>query len=339
MATILVTGAAGYLGTHTLVELLQTGHQVVAIDNFCNSKPAALERVRVLTGCTPIFHRVDIRDRENLAAVFEQHAIDAVIHFAALKAVGESVVQPLRYYQNNLSGTLTLLACMQQAGVRRIVFSSSATVYRDANGVPFKEDSPLGPSSPYGQTKLMMENIMRDLAVSEPGWHIALLRYFNPVGAHESGMIGEDPSGIPNNLMPFISQVAVGKRPELMIFGTDYDTVDGTGVRDYIHVVDLAQAHVKALELLHGEPETITLNLGAGRGYSVLQVVAAFSRACGMPIPYRVAERRSGDIAIFFADPAEAEKRMGWKVVRTLDDMCRDTWRWQQLNPDGYPDL
>jgi UDP-glucose 4-epimerase len=338
MSTILVTGAAGYLGTHTLLELFQAGHQVVAVDNYCNSKPEALRRVRALSGRDPVFYQIDVGDRAALDTVFRQHAIDAVIHFAALKSVSESVAQPLRYYQNNLSGTLTLLAAMQQAGVRRMVFSSSATVYRDANGAPFTEDSPLGPINPYGSSKLMMENIMRDLAASEAGWHIALLRYFNPVGAHESGMIGEDPCGIPNNLMPFISQVASGKLQELRVFGGDYPTPDGTGVRDYIHVVDLAQAHVKALGLLQGPPETITLNLGSGQGYSVLQMIQTFAAVSGRPIPYRISARRDGDIPSYYADPGEARRRLGWTTQRTLEDICRDSWRWQQNNPQGYPD-
>jgi UDP-glucose 4-epimerase len=339
MSTILVTGAAGYLGTHTLIELFNAGHQVVALDNFCNSKHVALKRVREISGREPVFYQVDVRDRAALDAIFRKHTIDAVIHFAALKAVGESVAQPLRYYENNLSGTLNLLAAMQQAEVRRIVFSSSATVYRDANGAALTENSPLGPTNPYGSSKLMMEMIMRDLAVSEPGWHIALLRYFNPVGSHESGLIGEDPCGIPNNLMPFISQVASGKLAELKVFGADYPTKDGTGVRDYIHVVDLSLAHVKALNLLACAPRTITLNLGTGQGYSVLQMIQTFSAVSGQPIPYKIAPRRNGDIACCYADPSAAEKLLDWKAVRSLEDMCRDSWRWQQNNPVGYPDL
>jgi UDP-glucose 4-epimerase len=338
MSTILVTGATGYIGSHTLLELFKAGHQVVALDNFCNSKPEVLHRIQALSGCTPVFHQVDVRDPQALAAVFAQHAIDAVIHFAALKSVGESVAQPLRYYQNNLTGTLNLLSCMQQAGVRRLVFSSSATVYQDASGVPLQEHFPLGPSNPYGNSKLMMENILRDLATSEPGWHLALLRYFNPVGAHESGQIGEDPNGTPNNLMPYISQVAVGKLAQLKVFGSDYPTVDGTGVRDYIHVVDLARAHVKALDQLQGPAETITLNLGTGCGYSVLEMIEAFSRISGRPIPYQLVERRPGDLASCYADPSAAEQRLGWKATHTLDDMCRDSWRWQQQNPNGYPE-
>jgi UDP-glucose 4-epimerase len=336
MSTILVTGGAGYIGSHTLLELIAAGHQPVVVDNFSNSKPESLRRVAQLAGCTVPCHEVDLLDREALHTVFRQHRIDAVIHFAALKAVGESVSQPLRYYHNNLTGTLNLLSCMQEAGVQKIVFSSSATVYADTGGKPITEDCPLGPTNPYGQTKLMTETILRDLAHSAPGWHIALLRYFNPVGAHQSGQIGEDPNGIPNNLLPFVSQVAVGKLPQLKVFGNDYPTPDGTGVRDYIHVVDLAQAHVKALALLAGAPKVHTLNLGTGRGYSVLEIVAAFERASQRPVPYQVVARRSGDIASCFADPALAERELGWKATRTLDDMCRDAWHWQQQNPNGY---
>jgi UDP-glucose 4-epimerase len=336
MSTILVTGAAGYLGTHTLVELFAAGHHVIAVDNFSNSHPEALRRVAGICGREAEFHLVDLLDKPALAKVFAAHDVDAVIHFAALKSVGESIRQPLRYYQNNLEGTLNLLECMRAAQVRRIVFSSSATVYRDASGQPLREDFPLGPINPYGQTKLMMETILRDIAASEPDWHIALLRYFNPVGAHESGLIGEDPNGLPNNLMPYISQVAVGKLPELQVFGNDYPTADGTGVRDYIHVVDLARAHVKALEQLYGDAEVLTLNLGTGRGYSVLEMIETFARVCGHAIPYRVVARRSGDLACCFADPGAAEQRLGWKAERTLEDMCRDGWRWQQKNPRGF---
>jgi UDP-glucose 4-epimerase len=336
--SILVTGAAGYLGTHTMLELLAAGHEVIALDNFYNSKPEALRRVATISGKETVFHQVDLLDKPALAQVFDRHSIDAVIHFAALKAVGESVSQPLRYYQNNLGGTLNLLECMRARNVHRIVFSSSATVYQDAAGRPLQEDFPLGPSNPYGQTKLMMETVLRDLAASEPGWHIALLRYFNPVGAHESGLIGEDPNGLPNNLMPFISQVATGRRAELQVFGNDYPTPDGTGVRDYIHVVDLARAHVKALDALQGEAEVMTLNLGTGRGYSVLEMIRTFERISGRPIPYRIVGRRSGDLACCFADPSLAQQRLGWKAERTLEDMCRDGWNWQQKNPNGYED-
>ncbi|SMF14146.1 UDP-glucose 4-epimerase GalE [Pseudogulbenkiania subflava] len=336
MATILVTGAAGYIGSHTCVELLAAGHEIVAIDNLCNSKREALKRVARISGKAPCFYQADIRDRAALTRVFREHDIDAVIHFAALKAVGESVALPLTYYHNNVAGTLCLLECMREAGVRRLVFSSSATVYGDPHTVPIREDFPLGPSNPYGHSKLMMEQVLRDVAASEPGWQITLLRYFNPVGAHESGLIGEDPNGIPNNLMPYISQVAVGKLEALSVFGNDYPTPDGTGVRDYIHVVDLAVAHSRAVESAHDG--VLTLNLGTGRGYSVLELVAAFSRASGRDIPYRFAPRRAGDIACCYADPAQAEARLGWRASRDLAAMCRDSWRWQQQNPAGYPD-
>ncbi|TDR82743.1 UDP-glucose 4-epimerase GalE [Paludibacterium purpuratum] len=336
MSTILVTGGAGYIGSHTLLELIAAGHDPVVVDNFSNSKPEALKRVEQLAGKAVRHHEVDLLEREALQPLFRQYRFDAVIHFAALKAVGESVAQPLTYYHNNLTGTLNLLSCMQLAGVRNIVFSSSATVYRDNAGMPITEDCPLGPTNPYGQTKWMTEVFLRDLALSEAGWRVALLRYFNPVGAHVSGRIGEDPNGIPNNLLPFVSQVAVGKLPEVKVFGSDYPTPDGTGVRDYIHVVDLARAHVKALALMNGEPAVHTLNLGTGCGYSVLEIIAAFERASGRRIPYRIVERRSGDIASCHADPSSAERLLGWKAEHTLDDMCRDAWRWQQQNPNGY---
>jgi UDP-glucose 4-epimerase len=336
MSTILVTGAAGYIGTHTVIELLNIGHNVIALDNFCNSNPEALNRVNNICGKAPLFHHVDIRDRAALMAVFSQHSIDVVIHFAALKSVAESVSFPLRYYQNNIGGTLNLLSVMRDVGVRSIVFSSSATVYADANGAALTEDSPLGPSNPYGSSKLMMENIMRDLASSEPGWHIALLRYFNPVGAHESGQIGEAPCDIPNNLMPYICQVASGKLQELKVFGGDYPTPDGTGVRDFIHVVDLAKAHAKTIDLLNSCQEVITLNLGTGRGYSVLQLINAFSQSCGIAIPYEIVSRRQGDLACCYADPSKAEKLLKWKAEKNLEQMCSDSWHWQSNNPLGY---
>ncbi|HJV01504.1 MAG TPA: UDP-glucose 4-epimerase GalE [Burkholderiaceae bacterium] len=336
MATILVTGAAGYIGSHTCVELFAAGHDIVALDNLCNSKHEALRRVARISGREPRFYQADIRDREALTRVFREHDIDAVIHFAALKAVGESVAQPLTYYHNNVSGTLCLLDCMRAAGVRRLVFSSSAAVYGNLPTAPIREDFPLGPSNPYGHSKLMMEQVLRDVAASESGWQVTLLRYFNPVGAHESGLIGEDPNGLPNNLMPYISQVAVGKLEALNIFGNDYPTPDGTGVRDYIHVVDLAVAHARALET--GLDGVLTLNLGTGRGYSVLEMVAAFSRASGREIAYHFASRRPGDIACCYADPSQAEVTLGWHASRDLETMCRDSWRWQQLNPAGYPD-
>ncbi len=321
-----------------MVELFSAGHQVIAIDNLINSKLEALKRVEQISGHKIQFYHADIADKAVLQKIFSSHSIDGVIHFAALKSVSESISNPLRYYQNNVSGTLSLLESMQTAGVHCIVFSSSATVYKDAGGVALLEDCPLGPGNPYGQSKLMVENILRDVARSEVGWRVALLRYFNPVGAHESGMIGEDPNGVPNNLMPYISQVAVGNLAELKVYGDDYPTIDGTGVRDYIHVVDLAIAHVKALDIFTGEPEVVTLNLGTGQGYSVLQTIHAFSKACGRNIPYRIVERRSGDIACCYANPAAAEQRLGWKAERNLEEMCRDSWRWQQDNPSGYLD-
>lgn len=338
MATILVTGAAGYIGTHTCIELLAAGHDVVAIDNFCNSKPEALRRVARIAGRAPVFHEADVQDRAALDAVFAAHRIDAVIHFAALKSVGESVEQPLRYYRNNITGTLVLLESMQAAGVTRIVFSSSATVYGEPASVPIREDFPIGTiTNPYGRSKRMMEEILEDVVQADPDWRVALLRYFNPAGAHESGLIGEDPNGLPNNLMPFISQVAVGKREALSVFGNDYPTADGTGVRDYLHVVDLAIAHVRAIDALERQTGVLTVNLGTGRGYSVLDMIRAFETASGRAIPYRIMPRRSGDIACCYADPQKAAQVLDWRATRTLEDMCRDSWRWQQGNPDGYP--
>ncbi|CUA86610.1 UDP-glucose-4-epimerase GalE [Gulbenkiania indica] len=336
MKKILVTGAAGYIGSHTTLTLLKAGYDVVAVDNFCNSKPASLERVARLAGREAELHRADIRDRTAMDAILAAHDVDAVIHFAALKAVGESVEKPLLYYENNVAGTLVLLEAMRAAGVRRLVFSSSATVYGLTDRLPITEDTPLAPTNPYGRSKRMMEDILTDVAASEPGWQVALLRYFNPVGAHESGQIGEDPNGIPNNLMPFISQVAVGQRPELQVFGNDYPTPDGTGVRDYIHVMDLAEAHVAALAALP-DNGALPLNLGTGRGYSVLELVETFSRVSGRQVPYRIAPRRPGDVAACYADPAAAEARLGWKAQSDLETMCADTWRWQSQNPEGYP--
>lgn len=335
--TILVTGAAGYIGSHTCIELLNAGFSIVAVDNLCNSKYESLKRVEQLTGKSLTFLEVDIRDRNSLDSIFAKYAISGVIHFAALKSVGESVTQPLRYYENNVVGTLTLLDAMRQANVRRIVFSSSATVYGDPETVPIREDFPIGMiTNPYGRSKRMMEEILEDIAKAEDGWQIGLLRYFNPVGAHSSGRIGEDPNGLPNNLMPYISQVAVGKLEKLNIFGNDYPTHDGTGVRDYIHVVDLATAHVKAIDALDSVDGVLTLNLGTGQGYSVLDIVNTFSRVSGKPIPYIIAERRTGDIACCYADPNKAQSILGWQATRSLEDMCRDTWRWQQNNPDGF---
>ena len=328
--TILVTGGAGYIGSHTCVELLAAGYDLVVIDNFCNSKPAVLERIEAISGRKLACHRADIRDRAALRAIFAAHPIDAVIHFAGLKAVGESVAQPLRYYDNNVSGSVALFEVMAEAGVRTLVFSSSATVYGDPHAVPIREDFPLSATNAYGRSKLMIEEILRDTARSDDAWRIALLRYFNPVGAHTSGLIGEDPNGIPNNLMPYISQVAVGQREELSVFGGDYPTVDGTGVRDYIHVVDLARGHLAALNALAKNPGVLTVNLGTGQGYSVLQVVEAFARASARPVPYRIVDRRPGDIAACYADPTLARELLGWQAERGLDAMCADAWRWQQ---------
>jgi UDP-glucose 4-epimerase len=336
---VLVTGGAGYIGSHTCLALLQKGHDVVVMDNLSNSKLEALSRVEALAGRKLAgFYSSDIRDRVAHGEVFGAHTFDAVIHFAALKAVGESVAQPLRYYENNVAGTLALVAAMNEAGVRRLVFSSSATVYGDPASVPITEDFPTAPTNPYGWSKWMTEQVLRDVAATDPSWHIALLRYFNPVGAHESGRIGEDPNGVPNNLMPYVSQVAVGRLAELQVFGDDYPTVDGTGVRDYIHVADLADGPVQALERISSLPGLTCLNLGNGRGYSVLEVIRSFELASGRPVPYRVVGRRPGDVAACWADPSRARDVIGWAPRRDLDDMCRDAWRWQLENPEGYPD-
>lgn len=337
MACVLVTGGAGYIGTHTCVALLEAGHRVVVVDNYCNSKPAALTRVEAIAGQSlAAVHEVDIRDRAGLERVFAAHAVDAVIHFAGLKAVGESVQQPMAYYDNNVSGTLCLTEVMARHGVKRMVFSSSATVYGDPHRVPIQEDFPTGPTNPYGRTKWMLEHILTDIAAADPLWHVALLRYFNPVGAHPSGAIGEDPNGIPNNLMPYVSQVAIGRLPRLQVFGDDYPTPDGTGVRDYIHVVDLARGHVRAVETLMDGQGVLTVNLGTGQGYSVLDVVKAFERASGRTIPYQIAPRRAGDIAQCFADPSHARTVLGWSAQLGLEQMCADAWRWQSGNPAGY---
>lgn len=333
---ILVTGGAGYIGSHTCLELLAAGCEVVVLDNLSNARQESLRRVAEITGQTPCFVRGDVRDESALRQVFAGHQIEAVIHFAGLKAVGESVEQPLRYYDNNVNGSLCLLRAMDAAGVRRLVFSSSATVYGDPHVVPIREDFLLSVTNPYGRSKLMVEDILRDLCLSDPRWQVALLRYFNPVGAHESGLIGEDPNGIPNNLMPFLSQVAIGKRPEVVVFGNDYPTPDGTGVRDYIHVVDLARGHLKALDALRNTQGALTINLGTGRGYSVLEMIKAFSLACGRELPYRIAARRPGDVAASYADPAYAAKVLGWRAERGIEQMCADSWRWQSRNPDGY---
>lgn len=335
MTSILVTGGAGYIGSHTVVELLAAGHEVTVIDNFCNSSPAVPERIERITGRKPVFVRADVRDRAALQSLFEARRYDAVIHFAGLKAVGESVAEPLRYYDNNVGGSLTLFEAMARAGVKTVVFSSSATVYGDPDSVPIREDAPVAPTNPYGRSKLMVEDILRETAAADAGWRVALLRYFNPVGAHVSGLIGEDPNGEPNNLMPYISQVAVGRRECLSVWGDDYPTPDGTGVRDYIHVVDLARGHLAALEHMPASG-VLTVNLGTGRGYSVLEVLRAFERASGRPVPYRIAARRPGDVAVCYADPALAAAKLGWRAEYDIDRMCADTWRWQSLNPQGY---
>lgn len=333
---IFVTGGAGYIGSHTVLELLQAGHSVTVVDNLSNSKEEALVRVRGLTEQPIAFHKVDLLDRARLRAIFAANSFDAVLHFAGLKAVGESVKVPLKYYHNNITGTLILLDTMAEFGVHKLVFSSSATVYGEPDHVPITEDFPTHPVNPYGRTKWMIEHILQDTQIADPRWNIAILRYFNPVGAHPSGRIGEDPNGIPNNLMPYIAQVAVGRRPELQIYGDDYPTPDGTGIRDYIHVVDLALGHLKALDKLMESPGLVTYNLGVGRGYSVREVLAAFERACGRRLPYKVTARRAGDVAVSYADPGKANRELGWYAERSLDDICQDTWRWQSLNPDGY---
>ena len=333
---VLVTGGAGYIGSHTCVELLEAGYDVVVVDNLSNSKYESLRRVQAITGRELEFRQVDLLDAAGLGAAFAETQVEAVVHFAGLKAVGESTQIPWRYYHNNVTGTLTLLKVMQSAGVRNLVFSSSATVYGDPHTVPIKEAFPLSATNPYGRTKLMIEEILRDMQAASDSWNFALLRYFNPVGAHPSGRIGEDPNGIPNNLVPYIARVAVGRLPELRVFGDDYATPDGTGVRDYIHVVDLAQGHLRALEKLSENPGLVTYNLGTGQGYSVLEVVAAFERACGRSIPYRVTARRPGDVAVSYADPGRAQRELNWQARRGLGAMVTDVWRWQSDNPDGY---
>ncbi|MCP1289076.1 MULTISPECIES: UDP-glucose 4-epimerase GalE [Chromobacterium] len=333
--TILVTGGAGYIGSHTCLQLLEAGNQVVVLDNLCNSKVESLKRVQALTGKSLTFIQGDVRDTAALSTAFT-HSIEAVVHFAGLKAVGESTEKPIEYYDNNVNGTLQLLHAMQQHQVHTLVFSSSATVYGNPATVPIREDFPLSTTNPYGRSKLMIEDILRDLSKAEPNWNIGLLRYFNPVGAHESGQIGEDPNGPPNNLMPYISQVAVGKRKTLQIFGNDYPTQDGTGVRDYIHIEDLANGHLKALDTLRTKGGLITVNLGTGHGYSVLEMVQAFETHSCRPIPYEIVSRRPGDIAACWADPTEAQRLLNWKAEKGLDAMCKDSWRWQEQNPNGY---
>lgn len=336
METIFVTGGAGYIGSHTCVQLLQAGYNVIVLDNLYNSKKEALKRIQDITGKSFDFYQNDLLDYKFLLDIFSQYDIDAVIHFAGLKAVGESTQKPLFYYENNISGTISLLKAMHAKSIKNIVFSSSATVYGIPDRVPIKESFPLSATNPYGRTKLMIEEILYDIYNADNEWNAAILRYFNPVGAHKSGKIGEDPNGIPNNLMPFISQVAIGRRKCLSVFGNDYPTHDGTGVRDYIHVVDLARGHLKAVEKLREYPGYLTYNIGTGTGYSVLDMVRAFEKQSGKKVNYKFAPRRPGDIARCFADPTKAEKELDWKAYHTIEDMCKDTWRWQQLNPNGY---
>ncbi|KAB0638891.1 UDP-glucose 4-epimerase [Burkholderia stagnalis] len=334
--TILVTGGAGYIGSHTAVELLDHGYDVVIVDNLVNSKAESVRRVAQITGKTPAFHQVDVCDEAALGKVFDAHPITGAIHFAALKAVGESVAKPLEYYRNNIGGLLTVLKVMRERNVKQFVFSSSATVYGVPERSPIDESFPLSATNPYGQSKLIAEQVLRDLELSDPSWRIATLRYFNPVGAHASGLIGEDPSGIPNNLMPYVAQVAVGKLDRLRVFGSDYPTPDGTGVRDYIHVVDLAQGHIAALDALVKRDASFVVNLGTGQGYSVLEVVRAFEKASGRPVPYELVARRPGDVAECYANPQAAADVIGWRAKYGLDEMCVDHWRWQENNPRGF---
>lgn len=334
---ILLTGGAGFIGSHTIVELDKAGYEVVVVDNLVNSKQEALDRVAQIIGKQIEFFKVDIRDRDALSDVFSKHQFDAVIHFAGLKAVGESVAKPLEYYENNMSGTFVLLDVMRNHGCKNIIFSSSATVYGDPAIIPITEECPKGQcTNPYGQTKSMLEEVLKDVQRADAEWNVVLLRYFNPIGAHVSGLIGENPNGIPNNLMPYITQTAIGIREQLGVFGDDYDTPDGTGVRDYIHVVDLADGHVKALRKIEEKAGVCVYNLGTGNGYSVLDMVHAFEKACGHELPYKILDRRPGDVAACYADPAKAKEELGWVAKRNLEEMCEDSWRWQSTNPNGY---
>jgi len=334
---ILLTGGAGYIGSHTCVTLQKQGHAVIVLDNLCNSRAVSLDRVAEITGRPVIFYPMDLRDRKGVRAVFEAHTIDAVVHFAGLKSVAESVEKPLIYYQNNIDATLALCEVMVAYGVKNLVFSSSATVYGNPETVPIEEGAPTGPFNPYGRSKLYIEEILRDLHQSDPSWNITLLRYFNPVGAHPSGRIGEDPSGVPNNLMPYISQVAVGKLQELAVYGDDYPTPDGTGVRDYIHVMDLAEGHARALEKITPGSGLVTYNLGTGKGCSVKEMIAAFEKTSNRHIPFKIVGRRPGDVPSCYADPSLADKELNWRARRSINEMCADAWRWQSMNPDGYP--
>ena len=333
---VLVSGGAGYIGSHTVIKLLEENHEVIIVDNLCNSSKEVVNRIIELSGKTPKFYEIDITDKEKMDKVFKENNIDSIIHFASLKAVGESVSMPIEYYSNNLITTLVLFELMKKYNVKNFVFSSSATVYGSPKTCPIKEDFPLSVTNPYGRTKLMIEDMIRDICYANKDLNIAILRYFNPIGAHKSGRIGEEPVGVPNNIMPYITKVAVGQLPYLNVFGNDYDTVDGTGVRDYIHVLDLAYGHVKALEKLDENPGLVTYNLGTGKGYSVLQLVEAFSKASNKEIPYKIAPRREGDIATCYADPSKAEKELGWKAKYGIEEMCEDSWRWQSNNPNGY---
>ncbi len=336
---VLVTGGMGYIGSHTVVELLNQNYEVIVADNLSNSKAIVKERIEAITGKSFVFYNTDVTEEAGLEKIFMDNAIEAVIHFAAFKAVGESVEKPLEYYFNNLTSTLITLKVMKKYGVKNFIFSSSATVYGQANIIPIPEDyEPLSATNPYGRAKLMTEDILRDMCKADKSWNIAILRYFNPVGAHESGSIGEDPNGIPNNLMPYITKVAIGELPELKVFGNDYDTKDGTGVRDYIHVVDLAKGHISALKKIMENSGLITYNLGTGKGYSVLEIVEAFSKASNKTLPYSITSRRPGDIAVCYADPTKANEEMGWKAEKDINEMCRDSWRWQSQNPKGYED-
>ena len=334
--TILITGGSGYLGSHTCVELITAEYDIVVVDNLSNSSMESIKRVEKLVNKKIHFHKIDIRDKVALTGIFDEYSIDGVIHFAGLKAVGESVEKPIEYYDNNVVGALVLLEVMRDFGCKTFVFSSSATVYGDPKIVPIKENSPLLPTNPYGRSKLMIEEFLQDLFVSDNTWHVALLRYFNPVGAHKSGLIGENPNDLPSNLVPYISQVAIGKLKKLRVFGADYDTPDGTGVRDYIHVVDLAKGHVKALKALEKKSQVLTVNLGTGIGYSVLDMIKAFEKASGKNVPYEIEDRRKGDIAVCYSDTTYASEKLGWKTHYDIDEMCEDTWRWQSTNPNGY---
>ena len=333
---ILVTGGAGYIGSHTCIELIKAGYEIVVIDNLCNSSIKPLERVESLVGHSIPFYKFDIRNKDQLANIFKTHKIDAVIHFAGLKSVGDSMKNPIKYYNNNVGSIFVLVDVMNKFGCKNLVFSSSATVYGDTSNVPIKENSPLSVTNPYGRSKLVIEEFLQDIYKADRNWHIAILRYFNPVGAHKSGLIGEDPNNIPTNLMPYISQVAVGKLEKLDIFGNDYDTHDGTGIRDYIHVVDLAKAHSEALKTLKKEPQVLIVNLGTGIGYSVLEMVKTFEKVSGKNVPYQIVKRRLGDVASSFADPTNAKEKLNWESKLKLDEMCEDTWRWQSKNPNGY---